>query len=145
MSEKRTDAAYWALRITYGAIPIVAGADKFTNLLTDWSKYLSPLAQDALPVGPETFMRVVGVVEIAAGALVLSRFTRLGAYVVSAWLVAIAGNLLTGGAYDVAARDVAMAVGAFSLAKLAEARAPASAAEARRVDARERVAAQQGT
>ncbi len=127
MDPKRIDVPYWALRITYGAIPIVAGADKFTNLLTDWSKYIAPAAQDALPVSPEAFMRVVGLIEIAAGALVLSRFTRLGAYVVSAWLVGIAGNLLLGGAYDVAARDVAMAVGAFSLAKLAEAREPAPA------------------
>lgn len=138
MTEKKTDLAYWALRLTYGLIPIVAGADKFTNLLTDWSKYLSPVAKDALPVAPETFMHLVGVIEIAAGTLVLTRFTRVGAYVVSAWLVAIAVNLLTGGAYDVAARDVAMAVGAFSLAKLAEARQPAPVSEAKEVAARER-------
>lgn len=99
-----------------------------------------------LPVGPETFMRVVGVVEIAAGALVLTpRFTRLGAYVVSGWLVAIAGNLLTGGAYDIAVRDVAMAVGAFALARLTEAREPSVTREEKQVETRERERARAGS
>ena len=29
------------LRIGYGLLPIVAGADKFTNLLVDWEKYIA--------------------------------------------------------------------------------------------------------
>jgi hypothetical protein len=55
--------------------------------------------------------------------LVLTKYTRLGAYIVSAWLVAIAVNLITTGQYfDVAVRDLVMACGAFVLAKLTEAR-----------------------
>lgn len=128
---KETHLAYWTLRLTYGLVPIVAGLDKFTNLLTDWTQYLSPMVKDLLPVAPATFMMIVGVIEIAAGALVLSKLTRIGAYVVSAWLVGIALNLLTAGHYDVAVRDVAMALGAFSLAKLEEARAAKTSAPAR--------------
>ena len=30
------------LKYTFGFVPIVAGFDKFTNLLTDWPQYLSP-------------------------------------------------------------------------------------------------------
>jgi uncharacterized membrane protein YphA (DoxX/SURF4 family) len=134
-----THTAYWVLRLTYGLVPIVAGLDKFTNLLTDWTQYLSPLVQQALPFEAHTFMMAVGVIEIAAGALVLSKLTRLGAYVVSAWLVAIAVTLLTTGHYDVAVRDVVMAIGAFALAKLEEARASSGArapADARLVTAR---------
>lgn len=72
-------------------------------------------------------MHGVGIIEIAAGLLVLSRLTRVGAYVVSAWLVGIALNLLTTGHYfDIAARDLVMAVGAFTLGRLSEVRAPAS-------------------
>src|SRR5256885_17048283 len=56
------------LRIGYGLVPIVAGADKFTNLLVDWDRYLSPKVERRLPVDGRTFMRLVGVVEIAAGA-----------------------------------------------------------------------------
>jgi hypothetical protein len=63
-------------------------------------------------------MMTVGVVEIVAGAIVLSRFTRIGAYVVGIWLVTIAINLLTAGFYDIAVRDIAMSVSAFCLASL---------------------------
>ena len=48
-AEKRLDSAWWALRIALGAVPFLAGLDKFFNLLTDWSMYLSPLTLDVLP------------------------------------------------------------------------------------------------
>jgi uncharacterized membrane protein YphA (DoxX/SURF4 family) len=119
MMETREDGVRTALWLTYGLIPVVAGLDKFTNLLCDWEKYLSPLARDLLPIAPTTFMWIVGVIEVVAGAIVLSRrFTRVGAMIVGGWLLAIAVNLLAGGFYDIAVRDVAMAVGAFSLAAM---------------------------
>ena len=115
--------SWWSLRIVYGFVPIVAGLDKFLNLLTDWKQYLSPLVLRASPISASNLMHVVGVIEIAAGIAVLTRQTKYAAYVVSAWLVLIALNLLTTGKYfDVAARDVAMAVGAFVLGHLSEAR-----------------------
>lgn len=119
---------YWMLKIAFGAVPIVAGLDKFTNLLTNWEQYLSPVVSQLIPAG--IFMRAVGIIEIVAGVLVLSRLTRLGAYVVAGWLVAIALNLLSTGRFlDVAVRDLVMSVGAFTLAKLEELRLqqPASA------------------
>jgi uncharacterized membrane protein YphA (DoxX/SURF4 family) len=123
--DKQLDRSWWTLRLTFGLVPIVAGADKFTNLLVDWKQYLSPVAAN-LPVSASTFMMIVGVIEILAGVIVLSRFTRIGAYVVSAWLAGIALNLVTTGNYfDVAVRDLVMAIGAFTLAKLTEARARA--------------------
>ena len=57
----------------------------------------------------------------------------LGAWIAAAWLVLIALNLATLGLFDIAVRDLAMAVGAYTLARLAELRqespatAPASA------------------
>lgn len=129
MEDRRINQAWWALRITFGVVPIVAGLDKFTNLLATWEQYLSPLALRVLPMSGGVFMRVVGVVEIAVGVLVLTRLTRLGAYVASAWLALITLNLLAGGRFlDVAARDAVMAVAAFALGRLAEARAGATAA-----------------
>jgi len=125
MQESALDTPWWTLRLTYGLVPIVAGFDKFTNLLTDWTHYLSPLATKVVPVSPTTFMHGVGIIEIIAGALVLNpKTTRFGAYLVTAWLVAIALNLVAKGAFfDVAVRDVVMAIGAFTLAKLTEIRA----------------------
>ena len=106
------------LVITYGIIPIVAGADKFTNLLTNWEKYLNPVLANNLPVSAHTFMLIVGVIEIIAGILVFIKPDK-GAYLVCIWLVLIALSLIASGNYlDVAVRDLAMAVGAFSLAKI---------------------------
>lgn len=127
MQNQKLDTSFTMLKLTYGLVPIVAGVDKFSNFLVDWKQYLSPVAAHALPFSPATFMMIVGVIEIAAGLLVLGRHTRLGAYVVGAWLVGIALNLVTTGHYlDVAVRDLVMSVGAFALARLAEARATAS-------------------
>jgi len=106
------------MRYTYGLVPIVAGLDKFTNLLTDWKNYIAPSVNNALPFSASTFMAIVGVIEIIAGIIVLLR-PRLGGFIVMAWLIAIALNLLISGHYyDVAVRDLVMAIGAFSLAKL---------------------------
>lgn len=108
------------LKFTYGLIPIVAGADKFTNLLTDWSHYLNPSLADILPIGPQFFMMIVGVIEIVAGILVFVN-PKKGAYLVSAWLVLIALSLLVSGSYlDVAVRDIVMAIGAYSLARISQ-------------------------
>ena len=64
-------------------------------------------------------MHAVGVVEIIAGLIVLSRWTRIGSYIVMLWLLGIAVNLLTTGLfYDLAMRDVEIAIGAFALAQL---------------------------
>lgn len=126
--DQRLEVSWWALRLGLGIGPIITGADKFFNKLTDWTMYLSPLATKTLPVSASTFMHVVGVVEIMAGLVVLSRFTRIGAYVVTAWLVAIALNLLTTGMfYDLAMRDVEIAIAGFTLAQLSAVREPASA------------------
>lgn len=121
--DKRLEIPWRALRIGLGVGPIITGIDKFFNKLTDWTMYLSPLATKTVPVTPATFMHVVGVVEIIAGIVVLSRFTKIGAYVVTAWLLGIAVNLLTTGMfYDLAMRDVEIAIAAFTLSQLTRVR-----------------------
>jgi uncharacterized membrane protein HdeD (DUF308 family) len=115
----RLDTTWWALRLLFGIVPIVAGLDKYFNLLTNWTSYLNPLVTKVLPITGPTFMHLVGVIEIVAGVIVLSRWTQLGSYVVTAWLVAIALNLLTMGKFlDVAVRDLGLAVAAFALSQL---------------------------
>jgi uncharacterized membrane protein YphA (DoxX/SURF4 family) len=117
-ASQSTQSVQQILKYTYGLVPVVAGIDKFTNLLTNWKDYLSASVTNMLPFSAETYMSIVGVIEIAAGLLVLFK-PRIGAMVVMAWLVAIALNLIIGGHYyDVAVRDLVMAIGAFALAKL---------------------------
>ncbi len=119
MEDKEIGVSYEILKWTYGLVPIVAGLDKFFNLLTDWTQYLSPLAKGLLPIDPELFMGIAGIIEITVGVAVLSYFTRYAAAVASIWLFLIGLNLLLGGFFDVAVRDIVMAIGAFVLYQLA--------------------------
>ena len=103
------------LRVTYGLLPILAGLDKFVHVLTDWNKYLAPVVTDIIPLSPGAFMNIVGVIEIIAGIIVFVR-PKIGSIIVGLWLIGIAINLLlTGQYFDVAVRDIIMAVGAFCL------------------------------
>ena len=121
--DSRLDQAWWVLRIGLGVGPFLAGLDKYFNLLTNWTAYISPMALKILPFSGQTFMRIVGVIEMIVGLAILTKWTRLGSYVASVWLLAIAINLVsTGMFFDVAVRDVEMALAAFVLARLTEAR-----------------------
>jgi hypothetical protein len=122
MVDPRSDAVYQPLRWTYGLVPLLAGLDKYFNLLADWKQYISPTLASLLPFSGTVLMAVIGIVEMIVGLMVLTRWPRLGAYVAAAWLVLIAVNLLLAGFVDIAVRDLAMAVGAYTLARLAEAR-----------------------
>lgn len=118
------DLPFRALRFGLGLGAFLAGLDKFFNILAQWEIYLSPLATKLVPVTPTAFMRGVGVIEMIAGIAILAGFTRLGGYVVAGWLLAIAASLVTTGMfYDLAVRDVEIAIGAFTLARLSELRA----------------------
>ncbi len=118
MDSKFSDI-YWPLRAVYGLVPLLAGLDKFVGILADWAHYVSPFAASLLPMSVGSFMHVVGIVEIAVGLVVLFGWTRLGAIVAAVWLVAVAAELITGGFLDIAVRDLAMAVGAYTLAQVA--------------------------
>jgi uncharacterized membrane protein YphA (DoxX/SURF4 family) len=108
------------LRLTFGIVPIVAGLDKFTDLLTNWDMYLNPGIASILPFSVHTFMQIVGSIEIFAGILVLAK-PAIGGYLVMAWLICIALTLLASGKYlDVAVRDLVMSIGAMSLARLSK-------------------------
>jgi uncharacterized membrane protein YphA (DoxX/SURF4 family) len=122
MTDPNVKNTWWLLRITFGLVPIIAGLDKFTNLLCYWPDYLSPTAAHVVGSHAQGFMYLAGIVEIIAGIIVLSPATRVGAYLVSAWLVCIALNLLLGHHYDIAVRDVVMAISAFGLAQLSAVR-----------------------
>ncbi|UWZ84955.1 hypothetical protein [Occallatibacter riparius] len=128
LANPRLNTAWWTLRIGFGLCPLFAGLDKYFNLLTNWEMYLNPAIPRLLHVSAPTFMHVVGAIEIVAGILVLTRFTRYAAYIVMAWLWAIALSLITQGQFlDIAVRDIEMSLGAFALAKLTEVREAATA------------------
>jgi uncharacterized membrane protein YphA (DoxX/SURF4 family) len=100
------------LRIGFVVAPILFGLDKFFNWTVDWTQYLAPWIDDIVPGSAQDFMYFVGVVEIAAGLLVLA----------AAWLGGIVVNLLTNNPpeyYDIALRDFGLFLAALALGRLA--------------------------
>jgi uncharacterized membrane protein YphA (DoxX/SURF4 family) len=130
-TDEKLNLVWWLMRIALGLGLFLAGLDKFFDLLTTWSMYLSPLAEGLLPVSGEVFLRGVGIVEMAVGIAILTRWTEAGAYVMCAWLVGIALNLaLAAHFWDLVLRDLETAVSAFALARLSAWRAATVAAYA---------------
>src|SRR5688500_9999405 len=84
--------AFRALQFGFVVAPILAGADKFLNLLTNWEKYVPGFLSGAIE--PSALLPVVGVIEIAAGVLVFLN-PKVGGLVVAAWLLLIIGGLVT--------------------------------------------------
>ncbi len=125
LANPRTDAdalvrsVWWTLRVVFGVVPIVAGLDKFFDLLVDWDKYLTPSFRALIPMSPSLFMHLAGIVEIIVGLGVLfTPWTRVFAWIAAIWLWCIAIDLLTGRFYDIAVRDVVMGISALCLARL---------------------------
>jgi len=119
----RTDSpsyqAYQILHLAFTVAPVLAGIDKFFHFLVNWDQYLSPTVARMLPISGHAFMQGVGLIEIAAGLLV-AFMPAIGGLVVGVWLCGIIFNLLlVPGYYDVALRDLGLALGAFALARLA--------------------------
>lgn len=110
-------------RLTFTVVPIVAGLDKFMNVLItgrSWTDYLWPGIPRMLGIDGQMFMLGVGVVEIVAGILVAIS-PRHFAWLVAAWLGLIIGNLiLLGQWWDIGARDLGLMLGAIVVARLAQ-------------------------
>ena len=112
--------AYRILHLAFVVAPVVAGFDKFFHLLVNWDMYLAPVIVRLSPIGGHGLMLLIGVVEVAAGILVAIR-PRIGAYVVSVWLLLIVLNLLIiPGFFDIALRDFGLSLGALALARLSQ-------------------------
>jgi hypothetical protein len=134
-ANKLRDPAYQAfliLRTAFVAAPVLFGIDKFFNWMTYWPKYLWAGPPHWLGVSPMHFMYGVGVIEIAAGVLMLV-LPRVAPYVVAAWLAGIVTNLIiksisVGGHtrvfWDIALRDFGLMLAALALARLAAVYAP---------------------
>lgn len=112
--------AFWILRFGFTVAPILAGLDKFLHILTNWDQYIPPVVNRLSGGHGHELMLAVGVIEIIAGIGVALK-PRIFAYVVSAWLIVIIINLLLiPGYFDVALRDLGLALGALALGRLSE-------------------------
>ena len=117
--------AYRILHLGFTVAPILAGADKFFGVLTDWDKYLHSVVNNLVGGHGHALMLVVGIIEIVAGIGVALK-PRIFSYVVAAWLGAIIVNLLLiPGYFDVALRDFGLLLGALALGRLSSEHAKA--------------------
>lgn len=124
MIKAQVQAAYALLKYTYGLASIAVGVDKIVHLFTskyfivDWIQYVHPKIITFIPGTAFQFLYVIGLVEILAGIIIFTH-TRLGAYLMFAWLLAIIANLAAMKMFfDIIARDAVMASGALALAWL---------------------------
>jgi len=114
------DQAQRLLHLVFIVTPLLAGADKFFNWSTDWGKYLSPTIENLSPLPKKKLMHLIGVIEMVAG-IVTALNPQLGGYIVSAWLGAIAVNLVSlGENYDIVLRDLGLGLSALALARLSQ-------------------------
>lgn len=125
--DTRLNSTVTALRIAIGLMATLAGLDKFFNLLANWEGYVAPIGLQLLPISASAFMSIVGVIEFAVGITILAIRPSLGAFVASAWLILVAINLVLGGHFDIAVRDVVLAVAAYALGQFEQARATSPA------------------
>jgi hypothetical protein len=110
----------WTLsKYVYGLVPILIGADKFSFFIVNWNIYVSPFAASLIPIA--YLVPFVGIIEIAAGLLILTKYPRFGAYLVAAWIGLVIVNLfMIGNLYDIILRDIAIAFGYIMFGMLTE-------------------------
>ncbi len=119
INENKLNNMWTVARYIYGLVPILIGADKFTFYIVNWNIYVSPFVASYFPM--LYFVPVIGIIEIVAGLLILTKFPRFGAYLVAAWIGAVIINLcMIGGLYDIILRDIAIAFGYIMFAWLTE-------------------------
>lgn len=112
--------AYRILRLAFIVAPIVAGLDKFSNLLVQWTIYLSPFVSQIIQHHDRGFMYFVGVVEIIAGIGVIVK-PKIFSYIIALWLLLIIINLLlTGHYFDIALRDLGLFLSALAFGRLSQ-------------------------
>ena len=110
INENKFNMLWNISRYVYALVPILIGADKFTFFIVNWNIYVSPYVASMFPL--MYFVPVVGIIEIVAGLLILTKWPRFGAYLVAAWIGLIIINLfMIPDMYDIILRDVAIAFG----------------------------------
>lgn len=107
------------LVIFFSLTLVIAGLDKFFNILSNWVIYLNPKLLP-FPIAPSLFMRLVGIFEVLLGLSLFTRWRKTASYVIAIWFILISINLLSINLYFIAFKDILRAVGAILLAKLSK-------------------------
>lgn len=121
-SSRAERSAFRALRVTYVALPLLLGLDKFFFWLADWDRYLAPAIPRFLGVPSRFALYSAASLEIFLAVGVALR-PRIFADLLATWIAVVALSLLAQGQfYDIALRDLGLAAGAYALARLSHSR-----------------------
>lgn len=103
------------LKYAFGVSLILIGLDQVfhTNIITGWEQYVSPFALTILPITAVTLVSALGIVEIFVGVLFFTRFEKIAGFLAIVALLAIIIDLFILGLYDIALRDVLIALSAY--------------------------------
>lgn len=111
------------LKVSYGLLFIVLGVDKFLNIITNWSIYINHSILNVLPLTIDQFIMGLAIIEIIIGLMIITAFTRMGSALAVLWFLIIAIDLISlGRFYDIATRDIMLAIGAIALTNLTQIR-----------------------
>jgi hypothetical protein len=111
--------AYRILQFGFIILPIVAGIDKFVGLLAYWNMYVGSWTTRLTGGHDNLFLMAVGLCEIALGIGIALKPRYFG-YVAAAWMCAVILNVLSLNMYyDIAMRDLGLAIAALALARIA--------------------------
>jgi hypothetical protein len=120
-ASKKLSQSWQILRITYGTLFILVGADKFFNLLTNWHQFIGATTNHFFPVAPDLLLKLFGLLQIFAGLLLFTHWIMYGIYLIFVLLLVIFLNLFSAPtSYLVIGHDIAMIAGIFVLWRLTQ-------------------------
>ena len=112
--------AFMVLQTGLVAVPLIAGLDKYAEILANWPQYLAPNISRLFGLTAQGFMYLIGAVEIII-AIGLALYPRVFSYVLMGWLgLVIFDLLLLGQYYDIVLYNFGLAVAAFALSRLSQ-------------------------
>lgn len=96
-----------------GLFAFIAGMSKLASpeLAATWGAYNPEWALELIPFAEGTWMQIVGGIETLAGVALLSHWKpHLWAGVIALWLLGVTFAVWTAGFYDIAFRDLGLAL-----------------------------------
>ena len=119
-NNKLISQAFMALQSGLVAVALIAGMDKFVDLLTDWSAYVAPTLPRLLGISSQAVAYGAGVVEILI-AMGIAIWPRVFSNILLVWMgVLVLNLLLTGQHYDLVLQDFGLAAAAYAFSRLCQ-------------------------
>ncbi len=119
-NNKLISQAFMALQSGLVAVSLIAGMDKFVDLLTNWSAYVAPQLPRLLGFSSQAVSYGAGVIEILI-AMGIAIWPRVFSNILVGWMgIIILNLLLTGQYFDLILQDFGLAAAAYAFSRLCQ-------------------------